>query len=142
MADPKRKIVLFIDDDEDDFFLLRDIFKECHEGIELRWAKDGEEAMERLMRRDGQEDSTPSLILLDLNMPKLNGREVLRQIRDHNELQHIPVVMLTNSMNKDEAIDAYRLGANSFIRKPSGYKELREFIKTFTQYWFEYSTLI
>jgi two-component system response regulator len=142
MPDPRKKIVLFIDDDEDDFLLFKDIFRESYPDIELHWIKDGEEAIANLLPADGSAGVAPLFIFLDLNMPKLNGKEVLRQLRSHDGLDHVPIAVFTNSNNRDEAIEAYRLGANSFIRKPSGYKELREFISTFHKYWFEYSTLL
>lgn len=140
MAEQKKKIILFVDDDEDDYLLLRDMFRECREDIDLAWAKDGEDALLRLTSQNGS--PKPFLILLDLNMPKLSGHEVLRQIRSQDYLKHIPIVVLTNSINKEEARQAYRMGVNSFIRKPSGYKELREFVTTFSKYWFEYSMLL
>ena len=139
MSDFDKKIVLFIDDDEDDFLLMRDLMKECRPEIDLQWARDGEEGLARL--NENGPNRMPLLIFLDLNMPKLNGREVLKQIRANDGLKHIPVVVLTNSMNKKEALEAYRLGVNSFIRKPSGYKELRDFVTLFGKYWFDYSTL-
>ena len=141
MNAPKQTI-LFVDDDEDDFLLLKDIFKECFPPAELVWAKDGEEALDRLMHRGVFRGmSKPALVLLDLNMPKLNGQQVLKTMRNDQDLQCMPVVVLTNSMNKDEAEQAYRSGVSSFMRKPSGYKELREFVNVFCKYWFEYSTL-
>ncbi len=139
MTGSKKKLILFTDDDEDDFLLLRDLFKESNQDVELRWAKDGEEALDFLRR---QENPKPFLILLDLNMPKLNGREILKQVRSHKELCHIPVIVLTNSMNRQEAVEVYQSGANSFIRKPSGYKDLREFVRVFYKYWFDYSLLV
>ena len=143
MTAPNKKTILFVDDDEDDFMLFGDIFKECRPDIELQWAKDGEEALERLMRRGPFLGAArPYLILLDLNMPKLSGQEVLKNIRADKDLQCIPVVVLTNSMNKDEAEQAYRAGVTCFVRKPSGYKELRGFVEVFCKYWFNYSTLI
>ena len=141
MVGSQKKVILFIDDDEDDRMLFRDLFKECSPEIEFRWAADGEQALDYLIKRPGSAEDTPSVILLDLNMPKINGREVLKQIRNHKELSAIPVVVLSNSMNKEEALEIYHLGANSFTRKPAGYKELREFVSTFYKYWFEYSML-
>ena len=138
MSQPRKKQIFFIDDDEDDFLLLHDVFGENREDVELRWIKDSEQALEQLMRADSP---PPSLILLDLNMPKLSGREVLRQIRNQQSLKHIPVVVLTNSINKAESVEAFRLGVNSFLRKPSGYKELAEFVRIFCRYWFDHSTI-
>ncbi len=142
MVDTRKKKILLVDDDEDDFMLLRDIFKEFHPQLEMSWIKDGEEALAYLKANKLNAEKMPLLILLDLNMPKLNGREVLAQIRKEKEIKHIPVVVLSNSMSRIEALESYSLGVNSFVRKPSGYRELREFVQIFYKYWFEYSTLI
>jgi CheY-like chemotaxis protein len=143
MTDPRKKIILLVDDDEDDFILIRDIFKESHPDVHLEWMKDGEEALTYLEGAPGvPEKPRPSLILLDLNMPKLNGREVLNRIRSRESISHVPVVVFSNSMDKSEVLDVYRLGVNSFVRKPAGYKELRDFADVFYRYWFQYSTLI
>ena len=143
MSQNFKKTVLFVDDDEDDYMLMRDTFKERHPEIDLLWTRDGEEALDYLKRRGRfREAARPYLMLLDLNMPKLNGQEVLKQIRSDEGICHIPVVVLTNSMNKEEVTEAYCRGVNSFIRKPAGYKELRSFVETFGKYWFEYSTLV
>ena len=143
MTELLKKTILFVDDDEDDFLLLRDTFKERHPEVELQWAKDGEEAIDYLSKRGRFRGMPrPFLVLLDLNMPKLNGQEVLKTIRADSDICHIPVVVLTNSMSKDEACEAYRSGVTSFMRKPSGYKELLEFVDVFAKYWFEYSTLV
>ena len=143
MSDPAKRIILFVDDDEDDFLVLKDIFKECRPDLQLEWAKDGEEAIDYLTQRGSFRASPrPAVILLDLNMPKLNGDEVLKQIRAHEELRSIPVVVLSNSMNKKDAVETYHFGGNSFVRKPAGYKELREFVQVFSKYWFDCSVLV
>lgn len=139
MPEILKKNILLIDDDEEDFLLLRDIFKEFYSDVELQWCKDGEEALTLLLRANDPKMPKPHIILLDLNMPKLNGREVLSEIRKSSELKHIPVVVLSNSMNKKEAVETYLLGVNSFIRKPAGYRELRDFVQVFYKYWFVYS---
>ena len=99
-------------------------------------AADGETALELTLKL------RPRIALLDIDMPKLNGLEVLRQIRSNDEIRAIPVTILSNSMNTAEALEAYRLGANSFVRKPAGYKEIREFVQVYSKYWLEYSTLV
>lgn len=141
IADLKKKVILLIDDDEEDYLLLRDLFKEHYPDAELRWCEDAEKALECLKPADPAV-ARPLIVLLDLNMPKLNGRDVLGRIRADEKLKQIPVVVLSNSMNKNEAMEAYLLGASSFIRKPAGYKELQSFVRTFYDYWFIYSTLL
>jgi CheY-like chemotaxis protein len=140
VADPERKIILFIDDDEDDYLLFKEILGECRKEIDLQWINDSERVVAHLLRA-GETPERPDMIVLDLNMPKLNGRELLRMIRGNEALRHIPVSILTNSINRLEAQEAYRLGVNSFLRKPSGYKDMLEFANTFCRYWFDYSTL-
>ncbi len=120
--------------------LLRDIFKESHPDVHLQWIKNGEEAVDFFSQTIL--DTKPTLIILDLNMPKLNGNDVLSDIRNRETSKHIPVVMFSNSSNRSEALHAYQLGLNSFVRKPAGYNELREFVQVFYKYWFEYSTLL
>ncbi len=138
-----KKVMLVVEDDEDDYMLLKEIFEEGSKQVTLQWAKDGEEAI-RFLSEHGALDSAshPVLVLLDLNMPKVDGLEVLKQIRANKEWSHMPVAIFTNSMNQKEALEAYRSGANAFIRKPSGYKDLQYFVKSFQRYWFEYSTLV
>lgn len=140
MAQVKKKI-LIIDDDEDDFSLMSDAFKEtCSSDVEVDWKKDGEEALDYFFGRD--EDGLPALVLLDLNMPKIDGREVLKRLRAADKFQHLPVVVFTNSSDRRDILQSYRMGANSYVRKPAGYGELVSFARTFCAYWFKYSSFI
>ena len=134
----KQCLVLIVEDDTDDYALAKEALKECCPGIDLVWAKDGEEALGYLSDKNNPQ---PSVIFLDLNMPKIDGWECLKEIRTSERLKHIPIVILTNSNNPADVVRAYRSGANNFVRKPSNYKELVRFLHTFRMYWFEYSML-
>ena len=136
-----KNIILVAEDDEDDYLLLRDAFKEvCNDRAELIWTKDGEETL-KFLKENQAEETRPRIVFLDLNMPKIDGRHVLREIRTSEVLNHLPIVVLTNSSSKDDIIKTYKMGVNSFVRKPAGYDELIEFVSTFCKYWFDFSKL-
>jgi CheY-like chemotaxis protein len=102
------------------------------------WVKDGEEALDFLYQRGawaGASTERPGLILLDVNLPKVSGQDVLRQIKDDPELMSIPVVMLTTSDRDDEIGTAYRAGANSWVTKPVQFTEFMDKVKTVKLYW-------
>ncbi|HTL70831.1 MAG TPA: response regulator [Candidatus Eisenbacteria bacterium] len=132
-------IILIAEDDEDDYLLVRDAFLEFCQTNDLRWVKDGEELMDYLFCRGKYEDPRsapwPGIILLDLNMPKKDGREALKEIKSHPELRRIPVVALTTSNAEEDILYAYGMGANSFIRKPTGFGEFVDVMKVFDKYW-------
>ncbi|PMB01307.1 two-component system response regulator [Fischerella thermalis CCMEE 5198] len=129
------------DDDEDDCMLVREALAESRLTIDLRMVRDGEELMDYLYRHGRYADAhispRPGLILLDLNMPKKDGREALREIKNDPELRTIPVVVLTTSKAEEDIYRTYNLGANSFIIKPVTFAALVEVMKTIGKYWFE-----
>ena len=129
------------EDDEDDRMLTRDAFSECRLSNELRFVEDGEELMDYLKRRDRYADPasapTPGLILLDLNMPKKDGREALAEIKADPELRRIPVVVLTTSNAEEDIRRSYDIGVSSFIVKPVTFESLVVLLQTLHQYWFE-----
>jgi len=142
MEKAKKKIsILLAEDDDDDFFLLKDAFKEAGLKAEIQRVKDGEELMCSLLQeRDVQNPDSklfPSLILLDLNMPRKDGREALSEIKAHHALKKIPVVVLTTSRSPEDISKAYETGANAFIRKPIRFEELVQMIKNLERFWFE-----
>ena len=108
-------------------------------GIQHRmtWLTDGEEALEFLFR-DGKflRAPRPDLILLDLNLPKRNGREVLQVIKNNNKLKSIPVVVLTTSDADEDILKSYRLGANSYVTKPVGLEQFAQIVKSIESFWF------
>ncbi len=134
-------VILMADDDEDDCMLAREALIESRLANALHCVKDGEELMDYLYQRGKYtQESTaprPGLILLDLNMPKKDGREALIQIKSDSNLRQIPVVVLTTSKTEEDIYRSYDLGANSFITKPVTFASLVEVIKTLGKYWFE-----
>ena len=133
--------ILFAEDDEDYYLLIKDAFEQFHPIDKLSWVKDGEELMDYLLQKNPYEKemglAPPGLILLDLNMPKKDGREALREIRANPRFRNIPVVILTTSKDEEDIELAYRLGANSYIKKPLSFNQLVEIVKTIKHYWFD-----
>ena len=133
--------ILMADDDEDDCLLAREALAESRLANELRFVKDGEELMDYLHQRGEYvqklDSPRPGLILLDLNMPKKDGREVLKEIKNDPNLRQIPVVVLTTSKAEEDIYKIYDLGANSFITKPVTFSSLVEVMRTIGKYWFE-----
>jgi CheY-like chemotaxis protein len=135
------RVVLMADDDEDDLLLVKDAFRAAGIPVELRSVLDGEELLEYLFRRNKYEDSflspEPSLILLDLNMPKKDGREVLAEIKAHPILRQIPVVVLTTSREALDIKRCYEMGASSYVTKPNSFNALVDLLSTVGKYWLE-----
>ena len=125
--------VLMADDDSDDRFVMEHAFKELGKDAELRFVEDGKELMEYLHRSGKYTDPAlsprPSLILLDLNMPKKDGRQALMEIKTVQDLRKIPVVVWTTSYLEEDKIQCRKAGADSFITKPMDYTELLNTIK-------------
>jgi CheY-like chemotaxis protein len=133
--------ILMADDDEDDCMLAREALAESRLANDLYLVRDGEELMDYLHQRGQYTDlklaPRPGLILLDLNMPKKDGREALREIKADPQLKHIPVVVLTTSKAEEDIYRSYELGANSYITKPVTFASLVEVMRTIGKYWFE-----
>jgi CheY-like chemotaxis protein len=130
--------ILMADDDADDRESTAEAFMEHHLVNDFRTVKDGEELLDYLHHRPPYEDAPkPGLILLDLNMPKKDGREALLEIKKDPELRKIPVVVLTTSRAEEDILRSYDLGANSFITKPVGFESLVRLVKTLGVYWFQ-----
>lgn len=133
--------ILMADDDEDDCLLAREALAESRLANHLHIVQDGEQLMDYLYRRGKYSDFNisprPELILLDLNMPKKDGREALKQIKADASLRQIPIVILTTSKADEDIYRSYDLGANSFITKPVTFSGLVEVMKTIGKYWFE-----
>ena len=134
--------ILIAEDDEDDYLLTIEALKEAGVDTQIKWVKDGEELMDYLepigratLKKSSPE--FPSLILLDLNMPRKDGREVLDEIKKNDVLRKIPVVVLTTSKAETDINHAYDLGVNSYIQKPVRFSEFVEVIKVLSHYWFQ-----
>jgi two-component system response regulator len=134
--------ILMADDDEEDRDLARDALEDARLANEMRFAVDGQDLTDYLRREGRYADPSvdaprPGVILLDLNMPKKDGREALAEIKADPALQNIPVVVLTTSKDEEDVLRTYDLGANSFITKPVTFAGLVEVMRTWTRYWFE-----
>ena len=138
-------VILMADDDADDRMLTKDALAESRVLNDLRFVEDGEELLDYLKGRgkftDRAQSPRPGLILLDLNMPKKDGREALKEIKADPELRRIPIVVMTTSKAEEDVYRSYDLGASSFITKPVTFDRLVELMKTMGQYWVEFVEL-
>ncbi len=134
-------VILLADDDEDDRLLTTDALRAAKVANELKTVCDGEELLDYLHHRGKYAPPAvsprPGLILLDLNMPRKDGREALREIKADPNLRSIPVVILTTSRTEDEINHTYDLGANSFMAKPVTFESLVQAMAIVTNYWFQ-----
>jgi CheY-like chemotaxis protein len=139
-ANTKSNLILMAEDDSDDRLLVRDALAETGFGLDLRFVANGVELMDYLRQQNGYalpaNSPCPGLIILDLNMPRKDGREALREIKADPDLKKIPVVVLTTSTADPDIARAYELGANSFISKPVAFELLVNTMKSIGQYWF------
>jgi CheY-like chemotaxis protein len=144
-TDRKPITILLADDDPEDRMLARDALEESRVSNTLDTVVDGEELMDYLNRRGSYEslkgNPLPGLILLDLNMPRKDGREALREIKSDPHLRRIPVVVLTTSRAEEDIYRTYDLGVNSFITKPVTFDGLVDVIKALSRYWVEFVEL-
>ena len=135
----KPKIILLVEDNPSDVGLTQRALEKSHIVNELVVAEDGQEALDYLFSSDpltGQKmNELPALILLDLKLPKLDGLQVLRQIRTDERTSRLPVVILTTSSEEDDIAQSYDLGANSYIRKPVDFKQFVEAVQHLGLYW-------
>ena len=132
--------ILMADDDCDDRLMAEDAMRESRLGNAFRCVEDGQELMDYLTRRGKYavaDAPRPGLILLDLNMPRKDGRQALKEIKSHPDLRRIPVVILTTSKTEEDVLRSYDLGANSFITKPVTFDRLVDIVRTLGNYWFE-----
>ncbi|MDE3134351.1 MAG: response regulator [Acidobacteriota bacterium] len=134
--------ILMADDDEEDRDLTREALSRARLSNEVRFVGDGQELLDYLRREGrygdrGDDAPTPGIILLDLNMPKKDGREALAEIKADAHLRTIPVVVLTTSRDEEDVIRSYNLGVNSFITKPVTFGSLVEVMSAWGRYWLE-----
>lgn len=137
----KPVIILMADDDPDDCLLAKEALQSDRLANEMRFVRDGEELLDYLCRRnnyaDPQTSPRPGIILLDLNMPRMDGREALHEIKSNPDLRCLPIVVLTTSKAEEDILRTYNLGANSYITKPVKFEGLIEVMRTLKKYWFE-----
>lgn len=135
-----RPVILMAEDDPDDRLLARDAFAASTLSVDLRFVQDGVEVLEYLRRQgryaDPARSPRPDLLLLDLNLPRRNGHEVLADIKGDRDLRALPVVVLTTSMSEEDVARCYDLGANSYITKPPSFEALVAFADVIGKYWF------
>ena len=136
-------IILMADDDVDDCRLTREALEEGRLANELKFVHDGEQLIDYLKRRGkyaGTTDETaprPGIVLLDLNMPRMDGRTALKEIKADPDIRQIPVVVLTTSKSDEDVYKSYDLGVNSYIVKPVTFEALVDILQTLEKYWFE-----
>jgi CheY-like chemotaxis protein len=137
--------ILMADDDEDDILLTQKALQKGKLLNPLYSVQDGEELLDYLLHRgnysDPEKAPRPGIILLDLNMPKKDGREALREIKMHEKLRDIPIVVFTTSKAEEDIYRTYVLGVSSFITKPVTFEALIDVMQTLGKYWFEIVTL-
>ncbi len=140
-ADVQGVSILLADDDEDDRLLAIEALREAKLANDIATVADGEELMDYLHHRGKYSDPAssprPGLILLDLNMPRKDGREALDEIRADADLRRIPIVVLTTSEAEEDILRTYELGVNSFITKPVSFEGLVQIMRTLRSYWLE-----
>jgi CheY-like chemotaxis protein len=132
--------ILLADDDEEDRMMTIDALRARRVANEIRCVADGQELIDYLFRRGAYVDSEeplPGLILLDLNMPKKDGREALAEMKTDARMRSIPVVVLTTSRAEEDIVRTYDLGVNSFISKPVTFNGLVQAMDVFSRYWLE-----
>ena len=133
--------IIITEDDEDDYQLMRCVLTHSRVGGNIHWAKDGEQLLDFLNRRGAWKDSdalpSPLLVLLDLNMPRMGGREALRAIRADPRFRRVPVIIVTTSALEEDVRDCYDLGANSYIRKLGDLDKFAAGFAAFERYWLE-----
>lgn len=133
----KRFNILLVEDNQGDVLLTKEAFEEIGSDSELFVVPDGQEAINFLEQTPPYSEAiTPDLILLDINLPKLNGHEVLRHIKSNDKLKHIPVIMLTTSSSEKDISNSYINYANCYITKPNDVNEYFKIIENVNQFWF------
>jgi two-component system response regulator len=141
MAAPKPVTILMADDDPDDRQLTREAFEEARLANDLRFVEDGVELLDYLNRRgkyaDPASSPRPGIILLDLNMPRKDGREALEELKADPRFRAIRVIILTTSKAEEDILRSYNLSAASYITKPVTFESLVDVVKTIGKYWLE-----
>lgn len=141
MNNPNPITILVAEDDPDDRLLTQEALAESRVANDLRFVENGEELMDYLKQRGayagGVNAPRPGLILLDLNMPKKDGREAIAEIKADPGLRQIPIIILTTSKAEEDVLRSYELGVSSFITKPVTFEGLVEIMKALGRYWFE-----
>lgn len=137
----KKHMILIAEDSDEDFFTLNRALKKAGLANDIYRCIDGEDILDYLYNRGKYGDkkmySLPNMILLDLNMPKKDGKEVLEVIKKDSKLCNIPIIVLTTSIDEHDIAKCYAMGANSYIQKPVNFERFMEMVKQLKNYWFE-----
>jgi two-component system, chemotaxis family, response regulator Rcp1 len=129
--------ILIVEDNPADARLVREVMRDSKMLNEIHWVPDGVEAMAFLRRQGKYSDSPrPNIMFLDLNMPRKDGREVLREVKSDSELRRIPIVVMTSSQAEEDIARAYDQHANCYVRKPIDFKQFHEVVKSLENFWF------
>ncbi len=142
---PRNVLILMADDDADDRYLTKVAFEESAVKCDIYFVEDGDEVFDFLYSRGkfaNHQEVLPGLIMLDLNMPKKDGRQVLTEIKKAPSLKHIPVIIFTTSKSPEDVRQVYRMGASSFITKPTSFEDLLEVARSIGTYWVDTATLV
>lgn len=130
--------VLLIEDCYDDIFLMKELLKDSQTLINLNIVNDGEKAIDYLFKKNNFDKTiTPDLIILDLNLPKVDGREVLNILKNNDQYKTIPIIVLTTSRSEEDINSAYFTNANCYITKPIDLQEFLKVLKTIEDFWFK-----
>ena len=136
------RLILLVDDNPDDVMIAKRAFQKCQIRNKVYVTHDGEEAIQFLRKEGNYKDVlTSALVILDLNMPKVDGFEVLKTIKSDDELKSIPIIVLTSSERDEDIERAYKLGCNSFIVKPASFEDFVEAVMEIKRYWLSLSKL-
>jgi two-component system, chemotaxis family, response regulator Rcp1 len=133
--------ILLVEDSPSDVRLVREALKQAPLEVEITLARDGVEAMEQLQKSEAGLVNRPDIILLDLNLPRKNGREVLAEVKASPKLKQIPVLVMTSSKADEDITQAYNLNANCYITKPSDLQDYVDVVNSIENFWFRTATL-
>jgi len=135
---PKTIELLLVEDDPEDVELTREGLRAAHVVVNMHVVDDGDKALRYLRKQEPYQDATrPDMVLLDLNMPRMSGRDVLREIRKDDALKDLPIIVLTTSEAEADVAACYRLGANSYITKPVGCDAFGRVMRELESFWFK-----
>ena len=139
MSLDEKPVVIYVEDDEDDQELCRFALEESDTSVDLRFISKGQDALDYIdsLLEDEQGENYPSLFILDLNMPAINGWDILKKLRSHKELASVPAVVFTTSISPRDREAAYKGGANAYMVKPAGLAELQSCLGVTLKYWTE-----
>lgn len=137
----KKAVILIADDDSDDCYLIRLAFEDCKIDNPIVFFKNGLEIVDYINKQDTMEQKSIGLIILDLNMPKMGGKETLNNLKSNPFWRKIPVVVMTTSRANEDVEECYNLGANSFISKPTSHEGLNDAVETMAKLWLNYAYL-